>query len=152
MRRYGLSKISAALFLLMTVGLLGCGESPPPIIPAQGVVLLNGAPLPKAKVRFIPQIKFGPEYIAIGETDDQGKYTMKCKGQPGACAAEHLVLVEEADIPANLQGEAVQRQLAVYLRALKNRPIPQTYASPVSSPLKVTVKEGQTEYNLELKR
>ena len=130
----------------------GCGkESPPPIVPAQGVVFVNGAPLPKAQVRFIPQIKLGPEYIATGVTDEQGKFTLQCNGQPGACASETIVTVAEADIPPQLQGENAQRELAVYIRSLKNRPIPPNYATPLT-PLHLTVTEGQADYKLELKR
>ena len=63
----------------------GCGKEPPPaIVPAQGTVLLDGAPLPNAQVRFIPNIGYGAEYIATGVTDDQGRFTLQCNGQPGA--------------------------------------------------------------------
>jgi hypothetical protein len=130
----------------------GCGEAPPPIVPAQGIVSLNGAPVPKAQVRFIPNIGFGAEYIATGVTDEEGRFTLQCNGQPGACAVESTIVVTEADIPAHLQGENSQRELAVYLRALKNRPIPQHYASPVSSPLRVTVTAEQPDHKRELKR
>lgn len=131
----------------------GCGKAPSaPIVPAQGVVMLNGAPLPNAQVRFIPELAVGSQYIASGVTNDQGRYTLQCNGQPGACAAENIVTVSEADIPPKLQGENAQRELAVYLRALKNRPIPQRYASPASSSLRLTVTEGQTDYKLDLKR
>ena len=70
----------------------------------------------------------------------------------GRSATENTVLVAEADIPAQYQGENRQRELAVYRRALKNRPIPQIYGSPVSTPLRVTVTEGQPDHKFELKR
>jgi hypothetical protein len=131
----------------------GCSkEAPPPIVAAQGVVLLNGAPLATAQVHFIPQIKFGPEFIATGVTDAQGRYSLTCNGQPGACAVDNMVTVSEAGIPSKLQSEKAQRELAVYLQSLKNRPIPQNYGSPVTTPLSVKVTEGQSEYKLELKR
>ena len=132
---------------------VGCRkEAPPPIVPAGGVVLLNGTPLAKAQVRFIPQIKFGPEFIAKGDTDEQGRYTLQCNGKQGACAVENVVTVTESEIPSRLLGESAQAELSVYLRSLKNRPIPQNYGSPATSPLHVTPAEGQTEYKLELKR
>lgn len=131
----------------------GCGkDAPPPIVPVSGSVLLNGEPLSAAQVRFIPQIDVGAEYIATGVTDDQGRFTLQCNGQPGACATENAVTVSEADIPPQLQGEDAQRELAVYLRSLKNRPIPQDYASPASTPLHATVSEERPDYQLELKR
>jgi hypothetical protein len=131
----------------------GCaGEPPPAIVPAKGVVLLNKAPLAKAQIRFIPKVGFGPEYIAVGVTDDQGRYELTCQGQPGACAVENTVTVSEADIPPELLSENKQAEMAVYLRALKNRPIPKNYATPVQTPLTVNVTIGQSEYNLELTR
>jgi len=131
----------------------GCRkEAPPPIVAAQGVVMLNGAPLPTVQVRFIPQIKFGPQFIATGVTDAQGRYSLTCNGQPGACAVENMVTVSEAEIPAKLQGENAQRELATYLQALKNRPVPQNYGSPATTPLSVSVTEGQSEYKLDLHR
>jgi hypothetical protein len=146
-------RAAAGFFLTVALVAGGCGgESAPAIVPAQGVVLLGGAPLPNAQVRFIPSIDLGAEYIASGVTDAQGRYTLECNGQPGACAAEHIVVVTEADIPAQLQSENAQRELAAYLKSLKNRPIPQNYSTLVSTPLRITVSEGQPEYNLELKR
>ena len=145
----------AAWCLVLVLALSGgCSKvaPPPSIVPAKGIVLLNGAPLAKAQVRFIPNIGFGADYIATGVTNDEGRYELTCHGQSGACAAENTVTVSEADIPPKLQGEDSQAELAVYLRTLTNRPIPKLYTTPVQTPLKVTVTEGQEEYKLELKR
>lgn len=144
---------SFRLSLLFAVLTIGCGKEPPPaILPAQGVVLLNGAPLPNALVRLIPKIGYGAEYIATGVSDEQGKFVLKCNGMPGACATENIVVISEADIPPQYQGENRQRELAVYLASLKNRPIPSTYANLVSTPLQVTVSKEQPELKFELKR
>jgi hypothetical protein len=141
------SCIALALFIP------GCGKEPPPaIVPVQGAVLLNGAPLPNALVRFVPIIGYGSEYIASGITDDQGRFTLQCNGEQGACATETMVLVTEAPIPRKLQGENAQRELGVYFQSLKNRPIPKNYGTPVSTPLKTTVSQGQPHMKLELKR
>ena len=121
-------------------------------MPLKGVVTVNGTPLPNAQVRLIPVIGYGADYIATATTDDNGRFTLQCHGQPGACATENTIVVTEADIPAQYHGESRQTELAGYLRSLKNRPIPPAYASPVSTPLKVTVSEGQPDLNLELKR
>jgi hypothetical protein len=146
---YRLAKVGLCVSMLLVVQ--GCGkEAPPPIVPAQGVVLLRGKPLPKAQIRFIPDIDYGAAYIATAVTDDSGRFTLECNGQPGACVGENTVTVGEADIPKELQSENAQRQLYAYTQSLKNRPIPKKYASPVSTPLKATVAEGQTEYKLEL--
>jgi hypothetical protein len=145
--------VLAASCIAFAFSIIGCGKAPPPpIVPAQGTVVLNGAPLPAAQVRFIPSTGYGTEYIAAAVTDDQGHFTLECNGQPGACATENTVLVLEADIPPQFQGENRQRELATYLQSLKNRPIPRTYGTLVTTPLKLTVREGQPDYKLELKR
>jgi hypothetical protein len=62
------------------------------------------------------------------------------------------VLVMEADIPARLQGEEAQVELARYFKTLGGRPIPPRYGSLTDSPLTVNVKADQKAYRLELKR
>src|SRR5262245_47813861 len=141
---------------VVTTGLLaaavllgGCGKAPPPpIVPVEGTLLLNGAPLPRAQVRFVPMIEYGTEFIATAVTDDQGRFTLTCNGQPGACAIENHVVVAD-EIPERLTGENAQRELAEYRRSLKNRPIPPKYATLGESPLRVAVKADQKEYKVE---
>jgi hypothetical protein len=118
----------------------------------EGIVRLDGKPLNRAQVRFIPLIDFGPEYVAGGVTDEAGRFKLTCNGQPGACACENRVLVMEADIPPRLQGEGAQLELAQYFRSLGGRPIPQRYGDLVQSPLAITVSPDQHEYPLDLTR
>jgi hypothetical protein len=130
--------------------LAGCGKpTPPPIVEAGGVIRLDGKPLKKAAVRFIPTTEYGPEYYATAVTDDEGRFKLTCHGQPGACACENRVIVLESDIPARLQGEEAQLELQKYLRSLSPRP-PTKYADLTSSPLVVTVSADKTEYNFDL--
>jgi hypothetical protein len=139
--------------VLLGAACCGCGKEPPPnIVPASGVVLLGGVPLPNAQVRLIPMIGFGPEYIASAVTDDAGKFELQCNGKPGACATENIVMIAEADIPREFQGENRQRELAGYLRSLKNRPIPPKYGSAASTPLKTSISAPQCELKFELVR
>ena len=142
----------AAAAVILLVAMAGCKAPPPPIVEAEGVVLLDGKPLNRAQVRFIPMIQYGPEYTATGVTDEAGRFKLTCKGQPGACACENCVLVMEADIPARLQGENAQLELAKYLQSLGGRPIPPQYADLTASSLSVTVTADQKEYRFDLKR
>ena len=100
--------IRSSLAAAVVVALLaGCGKAPPPpIVEVEGVVRLDGRPLNRAQVRFLPLIDYGPEYVASGVTDEAGRFKLTCNGQPGACAGENRVLVTEADIPRPLQGKA----------------------------------------------
>jgi hypothetical protein len=133
--------------------LAGCGKAPPPpIVEAQGVVRLDGKPLNRAEVRFIPLIDYGPEYVAVGVTDEAGRFKLTCKGRPGACAGENRVLVMESEVPARLKGEGAQAELARYFQSLGGRPLPPKYANLVESPLTANVTAEPKEYTFELTR
>lgn len=132
--------------------LAGCAEPPPPIVEAGGVVRLDGVPLKKVEVRFIPMIENGRNLIAKGVTDDEGRFKLTCKGQPGACACGSQVVIIEAEIPRRLRGESAQAELAEYFRSLGGRPLPQKYANLVESTLVVNVKPEQKEYIFNLIR
>jgi hypothetical protein len=143
--------VAAAAFLAAAVA-FGCHKAPPPMVDATGVVLLNGKPLPKAKVRFIPKFEASNAFCSQGVTDDDGRFVLKCNGVPGACAAESIVMVSEDDIPEHLTPESARPQLQVYLKSLKNRPIPTQYSDLTNTPLTVTVSADQKEYKIELSR
>jgi hypothetical protein len=140
-----------ATALLAVALLAGCSARPPEIVETEGFVLLEGVPLPKAKVRFFPQFDNASEYIAQGVTDEHGHFTLTCHGQPGACATENIVTVTEDDIPERLTPESARAELQVYLKGLKNRPIPATYANTSETPITVTVTAGQ-KHMIHLKR
>ncbi|WP_425397884.1 hypothetical protein [Aeoliella sp.] len=146
-------KITRFVSLVIVLGVLsGCNRQPTPeIVPVEGVVLLGGRPLPKATVRFIPNMDVGPEFIASAVTDDQGKFVLECNGVSGAPVGEHTVCVVESDPPEELLGENKQRELAQYLRSLKNRPIPPGYASLVGG-VSITISENQEPIELKLSR
>jgi len=136
--------------------LSGCSKSPPPAVPVEGVVTLNGKPLPNAEVQFVPMIKgFGAEYIAIGTTDEQGHFTLTCaNGQEGACACENKVTVTDPPTPESGRGMSGQAQMAAarFKAALKNRPIPERYGNLAQTPLSITVTADRKDYKLELSR
>ena len=136
-----------AVFLALA---LGCAKAPPPIVPAEGVLRLDGRPLNKAAVRFVPLIDLGPEYIAVGVTDDSGRFKLTCKGQPGACACASQVLVTETELPGELKGDKGHPFQAQYFQSLGGRPLPQRYGSLIDSPLNAEVKPGQTQYDFDL--
>jgi hypothetical protein len=140
---------------VVALTLCGCSKGPPPIVPVEGVVLLDNKPLPHARVRFAPALEGeGGDYLAEGITDENGRFELTCKGQSGACACKNRVIVIEGPMSAKGRGisEAAQTEAAKYLAGLKNRPIPPVYATASKTPLSVTVTAGQTEYKLELKR
>ncbi len=147
------NKRTTALGAVFIALMLGCGTKPmPPIVPAEGFLRLDGKPLNKAAVRFIPTIDDGSDYIASGVTDESGHFQLTCKGKPGACACTNQVVVMETDFPPELRGDKGHPYQAQYRQSLGGRPLPSQYASLVDSPLTADVKAGQTEYDFELKR
>jgi hypothetical protein len=153
--------MSRRIVIVVVIGLsalaplAGCGKRLPPLVPVRGSVLLNGKPLPKAAVTFVPQLDtFGAESNSTAVTDENGQFTLICayQGQPGAVAGEHIVLVTEPPLPEELRNSRSTRELANFRAKLGNRPIPAKYSSVSQSPLKIEVKEGQEEIKLELRR
>jgi len=150
-----LRRIPGAAALAVALALTGCSKTPPTIVPVEGIVTINGQPLPSATVTFVPMVQgFGAEYIATGTTDDKGHFKAVCPAGPGAGACENRVTVGDAPAPEKargLSGEA-QTELSRYTAGLKNRPIPSDYGTAAKTPLVINVAAGQTEYKLELKR
>jgi hypothetical protein len=113
---------------------------------------MDGQPLRKARVVFVPTTDYGPEYTAAGETDDAGRFTLTCRGKPGAPACECKVLVQETEPPEELQGASAKarRGLLEYTQQLGGRPIPARYGNAVDTPLAATVAAGKKDYAFDL--
>jgi hypothetical protein len=148
-------RIPGAAALAVALALTGCSKSPPALVPVEGVVTINGLPLPNATVKFVPMLQdFGGEYIATGITDDRGHYRLECLVGPGACACENRVTVAEGPLPEKARGLSAEAQAEMTrdLESRKNRPIPPNYSTAAKTPLVITVGAGRSEYNLELNR
>src|SRR5262245_1071562 len=76
-------------FLLLTAVLAGCTGSR--TSPVEGVVLLDGKPLPDASVQFVPQ---GSGRDATGQTDKSGAFTMSTyRPKDGVVPGEYKVVI-----------------------------------------------------------
>lgn len=110
----------------------------------------KGAALPGADVVFMPDGEGSP---AIGRTDDQGKFTLKTSGRPGAVVGGHKVAVTAIRQKRKVsEAEAVgmtSEQIAANHESL----IPAKYNNTISSELTATVSEkaGENEFVFELK-
>jgi hypothetical protein len=149
--------VVAVLVGLTGLMLSGCGPRLPSVTPVQGTVTLNGKPLPKALVTFVPQLdQFGAESNSTAVTDEDGRFTLTClyNKQPGAVAATHVVLVTEAPDPSATQnGKGRKYRPSNDEREKRgNRPIPPRYSSVSQSPIKIEIKEGQEPVIIELTR
>ena len=142
---------------LVFFGAAGCGKkTPPPLTAVSGKVLLNGQPLPFAKLEFMPELaNFGAELNSFAVTDEQGEFKLTCfTNEPGAVVGSHRVVVTEGPPPKEARGLDGQSQekLAAYTAALKNRPIPAVYGNYSQTPLRVEVTTSKQAYLLELQR
>ena len=132
-----------------------CSNQPKALEPTdvEGVVLLNGEPLPHAKIAFNPAKGGLPSSsIGFGITDEAGKFKLSTGGKDGAIPGEHIVTIVEGPPPKDVRGEAGQEKMTEYQAGLKNRPIPSNYGDVNKSNIKVTVKTDQKEYKIELNR
>jgi len=147
----------ALLLIAFIVSLfaVGCTPSRPAIVPVEGMLFLNDKPLPHAEVQFVPMERgLGAEFIAVGITDDQGRFTLLCNGQTGACACENRVIVADASPPESARGmsSAAQIEMSRFHAGLRNRPIPAEYSTAARSPLAVEVSAERSEYRIDLKQ
>lgn len=149
--------VSLVVIVMLSVITLGCGRSPPQIVEGEGVLTLDGKPLPHATVHFTPQLQdWGADFDSSAVTDDQGKFVLICHntGTAGVAVATHVVTISEGPLPAearSLTNEGMMIGIE-FRKKLQNRPIPAQYANIVESPLKVEVKPDQKLYELNLVR
>lgn len=128
--------------LFMAMAFAGCSSSSdaPVLVPAAGVVTHEGKPLADADLMFYP--KKGP--MAIGRSDEEGRFTLKTNGKSGALAGTHQVTVTVKDPsakPAMLQDP----------RTAPTKPLfPSKYASQATTTLKVDIASGDGEITLDV--
>ena len=133
----------------------GCGSG---LAPVQGIVTLDGKPLPNASVLFISQEPGGQD--ASGFTDAHGVFQLSTYrpgdgALPGAQPGRYKVTVhysEPGQVPANLKtAQAVQKAATQAARAHKaSIVVPAVYSRPDKTNLEQKVPAGG-DVKLELK-
>jgi hypothetical protein len=136
-------------FRLFVVGLIalsasllnGCGSRNPPTYAIAGTVTYRGKPVENAGVMFMPN----SGRPASGQTDAQGRFTLRTyKDNDGAIVGENIVCVSKMVPDPSQKGKD-----AMWLKMISA--LPARYATPVTSPLKVTVgSTGSNEFRFEL--
>jgi hypothetical protein len=118
--------------LLVLLGVVGCGSSDPPVSEVEGVVLLDGVPLAKVQVEFIPEDVDGRRLpFSQGQSDENGQYRLMCEnGKPGAIVGPHKVVIRRPSVRGNPDKTA----------AADGPAIPMAYQSVLDTPLKVVVQ------------
>jgi hypothetical protein len=119
------------------------------LVPASGVVTLDGKPLAKAVVSFMP--KNGP--LPTGETDENGHFEM-IFGHPGVPVGEYIVAVSYfVSAEGEPQGVAARSSLSPPpgMRTAKER-LPRVYSALGESTLRAKIPpEGNTALKFDLK-
>ena len=119
----------------------GCGKPAaelPPLGKVSGVVTLNGEPLPKASIFFVPTDAEDQASNAV--TDEAGRYELQFAGnQPGALIGSHRVEIRTGGEGYDDEGNFFET---------RERLPPQYHAQ---SRLTAEVAEGSNEINFDLK-
>lgn len=139
----------------------GCGDGGPVLQPVHGRVTLDGRALAGKTLRFVPEP--GTPGVGAGATTDaDGKYTLlstrpgATRDMPGTPAGAYRVVVVEPMFPVDLpvqSADSSEPTVAIGLPAApkkKGQQIPAAYATPETTPLKVTVPDGGGPVDLTL--
>jgi hypothetical protein len=139
-----MKSFAAALSALVFVSLLpGCGSGGPELTGVKGVVTLDGKPVNRAIVTFVPEGGGSPSY---GQTDAQGRYElMFTRTKYGAMPGRHNVEIQTQELtPQDIaeykaHGEEVPEDSPA---------IPEKYLE--AGALTADVKPGENEINFPL--
>ncbi len=98
--------ISLSILIGLTlVGMTGCfSDSSQSVV--QGIITLDGKPLPGASVTFQPQPST-PGQTARGRTDESGKYTLKVRNKESVVPGEYRVEIKVVHEITNQEGMVV---------------------------------------------
>lgn len=143
------------LVLCLAAGLAGCGGEPevPGLVPVTGKVTLDGKPLDRAQVTFVPTGTDGR--TAIASTDATGAFAMTTNNTKGAMPGSYRVAVsyivgrDGQPITQFEEGMDITQLLAA---GEAKEGLPPRYSDPQQTELKFDVAEGgENVCNLDLK-
>ena len=142
---------SGVMFMVLIVGLTGCG-SKPPMVGVSGVVTLNGKPVEHCQVCFVPDQE-DPNPLVHGYglawTDAEGCYTLQnTLGDTGIFPGKYKVLLVHH---TNRSGKPLPRTAkpSETPGGFVNQMPPQ-YSEPHSTPESVEVPRGGCEKNFAI--
>ncbi|MBA2115213.1 carboxypeptidase-like regulatory domain-containing protein [Bremerella alba] len=134
MSRISRSGILFSLFVSLTF--VGCSETGPASGFVQGVVTLDGAPLPNAELAFYPE----QGRASQGVTDESGHYSlMFTYDTPGCLPGNHEVMITTRRLESEEQGAML----------LPER-VPRKYRK--RGELTAAVEPGENEINFDLSK
>jgi hypothetical protein len=128
-----------ASIAVLAAGLVGCGDSGPPLIPVQGKVFINGKPASEGGVTFR---SVDNQMVQLaGAIRPDGTYVMLHNRQEGAPQGQYIVTVLVTETAKTADGNYTGLP-----RTISN----QKFSNPATTPLKVEVKEGNAAGSYDL--
>ena len=116
----------------LMIAFAGCGDGRPPRVPVSGSVLIDGQPLTRGNIKFVPE-GGRPSAGSIGE---DGKFTLTCyDGNDGAIPGMHRVQVASNRIISDSKIEWFA---------------PRSYADFRTSGIEVQIQEPTNDLKIEL--
>jgi len=135
-RPAGWLAIAGMLLAASAPGCSGKRREVPPLGEVTGVVSLDGGPLPRAAVAFVPYERGNGSY---GTTDEAGRYTLQyAVHHPGAVVGRHRVEIRTGGEGRDKDGNFVETP----------EQLPAAYHA--KSQLEATVAAGLNEINFDL--
>lgn len=127
------------LLAAISVGCGGAGSDDPPLTPVSGAVRLDGKPLERATVIFVP-VGATKGRGPFGVTDAEGKYSLQtANGGEGAAAGDYVVIVTKSVLP---DGSDLPTDADSVMELDPKELIPPIYSDASKSTLKATVQAG----------
>jgi hypothetical protein len=131
----------------------GCGKSvapPDPSVVVTGVVTMDGKPLPKATVRFIPQDGANQGFGGSGVTDSAGKYELRSlagnEAAVGTPPGKYKVIITRMVKPDGTVADMMEPPMMSAAR----ESIPLRYSDTASSVLGETVSSTGGTFDFAL--
>lgn len=145
-RETSASQVILIAALAALASLIGCSDELP-LADAGGVVTYKGKPVPGATITFMSED--GP--LAIGTTDQSGRFELNTLGRPGAAIGRHGVAVSLMKDDREITPAEAETMKTEDLNRIRKSLIPAKYAHPRTSGLEATVGEdSDNRFTFEL--
>ncbi|MDR1959080.1 MAG: carboxypeptidase-like regulatory domain-containing protein [Planctomycetaceae bacterium] len=136
-------------FLILT-GISGCGTEGKGLRVeyVEGVISLEGKPLPGASVTFIPLAEDGAMEAAGGYSNENGVYRLTSgngNSEKGAVLGEYRVLVSKIEAKDLTEGKEYGTSTGYAKTFTQKQLLPSVYQDRTKSPLRATVKKGKNK-------
>jgi hypothetical protein len=155
----GKRPIVSVFFGVILVAVVGCGNpggTRPPMGKVTGKVIYDGKPVTTGTITFIPiQGKGGDTgQNAIGDIHSDGSFTLTTfDTDDGAILGQHKAIVIARSAPSSDidTSKGVIPSMGPGGYKPPKPLVPEIYSDPEKTPLKYTVREGNNDFNVELK-